>query len=402
MSGAACNVCLCVRGSCDSTEDAAGGASTVTLPQPYTGMEWDATGYWGTGVGSGRTRIDKIRSPVRESLSILVRPYEITRGGARDMVGFLAGRLLTVFVPTLLGISILVFGAMRLIPGNFVDVMIGLGPDVSEEQRDAIAASYGLTGPLPLQYLNWLGNMLTGDLGNSLRTGQPVVTAILDRLPVTLELAGLATLLSLLLAIPAGIIAAVNRGGPLDVVIRVVALVGLSVPNFLIATLLILFVSTRWPVLPTSGFVGIEQGLWPNLKSLMLPTIALGTLLAASIMRMMRSSLLDELGKEYLAVARAKGLAPKAVVLGHAVRNALVPVITVVGIQSGYLLGGTVIVEQIFAIPGIGRLALDAVSQRDYPVVQGTTLFIAAAFVLMNLITDIVYGFVDPRIRVRE
>jgi len=318
------------------------------------------------------------------------------------MVGFLARRLLTVFVPTLLGISILVFGAMRLIPGNFVDVMIGLGPDVSAEQRDAIAASYGLDGPLPLQYLNWLGNVLTGDMGNSLRTGQPVVASILDRLPVTLELAGLATLLSLLLAIPAGIIAAVNRGGPLDVAIRMLALVGLSVPNFLIATLLILFVSTRWQALPTGGFVGVEEGLWPNLKSLVLPTIALGTLLAASIMRMTRSSLLDELGKEYLTVARAKGLAPRAVVLGHAVRNALVPVITVVGIQSGYLLGGTVIIEQIFAIPGIGRLALDAVSQRDYPVVQGTTLFIAAAFVLMNLLTDIVYGVVDPRIRVRE
>jgi len=318
------------------------------------------------------------------------------------MIGFLARRLLTVFLPTLLGISILVFAAMRLIPGSFVDVMIGVGPDVSEEQRSAIAASYGLDQPLPIQYLRWLGNVLTGDLGNSLRTGQPVAQAILDRLPVTLELAGLATLLSLLLAIPAGIIAAVNRGAPLDVVIRVVALVGLSIPNFLIATLLILFTSTQWPVLPTTGFVSIEQGLWSNLKSLILPTIALGTLLAASIMRMTRSSLLDELGKDYLMVARAKGLAPRTVVLGHAVRNALVPVITVVGIQSGYLLGGTVIVEQIFALPGIGRLALDAVSQRDYPVVQGTTLFIAAAFVLMNLITDIVYGVVDPRIQARD
>jgi len=318
------------------------------------------------------------------------------------MIGFLARRLLTVFLPTLLGISILVFAAMRMIPGDFVDVMIGVGPDVSEEQRLAIAASYGLDQPLPVQYLRWLGNVLTGDLGNSLRTGQPVAQSILDRLPVTLELAGLATLLSLLLAIPAGIVAAVNRGGPLDVVIRVVALVGLSVPNFLIATLLILFVSTQWQVLPTLGFVGIDHGLWPNLKSLILPTIALGTLLAASIMRMTRSSVLDELGKDYLMVARAKGLAPTSVVMGHAVRNALVPVITVVGIQSGYLLGGTVIVEQIFALPGVGRLALDSVSQRDYPVVQGTTLFIAAAFVLMNLITDIVYGVVDPRIRARE
>jgi peptide/nickel transport system permease protein len=290
---------------------------------------------------------------------------------------------------------------MRLIPGNFVDIMIGLGGDVSDEQRAAITASYGLDAPLPLQYLRWLGNIFTGDMGNSLRTGQPVAQSILDRLPITLELTLLATLVSLLFAIPAGILAAVNRGGPIDVIIRLVALVGLSVPNFLIATMLILFVSTRWQVLPTTGFVGIEEGLWPNLKSLILPATALGALLAASIMRMTRSSVLEELGKEYLTVARAKGLSSKAVVMRHALRNALVPVITVVGIQTGYLLGGTVIVEQIFAIPGIGRLALDAVSQRDYPVVQGTTLFIAAAFVFMNLVTDIIYGFVDPRIRVK-
>ena len=317
------------------------------------------------------------------------------------MVGFLARRIITVFLPTLLGISLLVFFAMRLIPGSFVDVMIGLSGEVSDEQRAQIAASYGLDAPLPVQYLRWLGNILTGDMGNSLRTGQPVVQSIIDRLPITLELTLLATIVSLVLAIPAGILAAVNRGGPIDVAIRLVALVGLSVPNFLIATLLILFISTKWQVLPTTGFVGIEHGLWPNLKSIILPAIALGALLAASIMRMTRSSVLEELGKEYLTVARAKGLSSKAVVMRHAVRNALVPVITVVGIQTGYLLGGTVIVEQIFAIPGIGRLALDAVSQRDYPVVQGTTLFIAAAFVFMNLVTDVVYGFVDPRIRVK-
>jgi peptide/nickel transport system permease protein len=317
------------------------------------------------------------------------------------VLGFLARRIVTVFLPTLLGISLLVFAAMHLIPGNFVDIMIGLGGDVSDEQRAAITASYGLDAPLPVQYLRWLGNIFTGDMGNSLRTGQPVAQSILDRLPITLELTLLATLVSLLFAIPAGILAAVNRGGPVDVVIRLVALVGLSVPNFLIATMLILFVSTRWQVLPTTGFVGIEEGVWPNLKSLILPATALGALLAASIMRMTRSAVLEELGKEYLTVARAKGLSSKAVVLRHALRNALVPVITVVGIQTGYLLGGTVIVEQIFAIPGIGRLALDAVSQRDYPVVQGTTLFIAAAFVFMNLVTDIIYGFVDPRIRVK-
>jgi len=318
------------------------------------------------------------------------------------MIAFFARRVLTVFLPTLLGISILVFGAMRLIPGNFVDVLIGIGPDVGQAQRDEIARSYGLDKPLPVQYLLWLGNTLRGNMGTSLRTGEPVAGEILARLPITLELAGLATLFSLLLAIPAGILAAVRRGGVIDVAIRVIALVGLSVPNFLIGTLLILFVSTKWSVLPTTGFVPISDGLVANLKSLVLPTIALGTLLAASIMRMTRSAVLEELGRDYLTVARAKGLAPRVVVLSHAVRNALVPVITVVGIQTGYLLGGTVIVEQIFAVPGIGRLALDAVSQRDYPLVQGATLFIAAAFVLINLLTDLTYGLVDPRIRVPD
>lgn len=317
------------------------------------------------------------------------------------MFSFLARRIVTVFIPTLLGISMLVFGAMRLIPGDFVDVLIGVGPDVSQEQLEDIARSYGLDRPLPVQYVLWLGNTLQGDMGTSLRSGNPVSSEILRRLPVTLELAGLATVVSLILAIPAGIAAALTRGRWLDSVLRLVALIGLSIPNFLIATMLVLFVSTQWSFLPTTGFVSVADGLWANLKSLALPTLSLGSLLAASVMRMTRSSVLEELGKEYLTVARAKGLTQRMVVMRHAVRNALVPVITVVGIQAGYLLGGTVIIEQVFAIPGIGRLALDAVNQRDYPVVQGTTLFIAAAFVFMNLLTDVIYGLVDPRIRVK-
>jgi len=315
------------------------------------------------------------------------------------MISYLGRRLITVFLPTLLGISLLVFGAMHAIPGNFVDVMLGVGPDVSDEQREAIARSYGLDKPVPVQYVVWLGNALRGDLGTSLRTGQPVGDVILDRLPATLELAFMATIVSLLVAIPAGLVSAVGRNGVVDALARIVALIGLSIPNFLLGTLLILFVSLRWPVLPTTGFQPLGDGLGANLRSLVLPTISLGALLAASIMRMTRSALLEELRKDYLTVARAKGLSGRSVVLGHALRNALIPVVTVVGIQTGYLIGGTVIVEQLFAIPGVGRLALDAVSQRDYPVVQGTTLFIAAGFVLVNLLTDVVYGLIDPRIR---
>lgn len=316
------------------------------------------------------------------------------------MVQFLARRIITVFLPTLLGISILVFGAMRLIPGNFVDILIGIGPDVSPEQRQQITHAYGLDRPLPLQYLSWLANVLRGDLGTSLRTGDAVRTDILNSLAPTVELALLATLVSVVIAVPLGMAAALNRGGLIDGFARMVGLLGLSVPNFLLATLLILFVSTKWQVLPTIGFVPISDGLWPNLKSLILPAISLGALLAAAVVRMTRSAVLEELGKEYLTVARAKGLRNRSIVMGHLVRNAMIPVITVVGIQIGYLLGGTVIVENIFAIPGIGRLALDAVNQRDYPVVQGTTLVIAGFFVLMNLLTDLLYGLVDPRIRV--
>lgn len=315
------------------------------------------------------------------------------------MLSHIARRVIVIFLPTLLGISVLVFGAMHLIPGNFVDIMIGIGPDVSPAQRQAIARSYGLDKPLPLQYVLWLGNTVRGNLGTSLRTGRPVAREIVDRLPVTIELAGLATIFSLALAIPAGVLAAVRRNGVTDLLARLAALIGLSIPNFLLGTLLILFVALRWPVLPTSGFVPLSQGVWNNLRSLVLPAISLGALLAAAVMRMTRSSLLEELGKEYLTVARAKGLANWTVILRHALPNALVPVLTVVGIQTGYLLGGTVIVEQLFAIPGIGRLALEAVLQRDYPLVQGTTLFIAASFVFINLLTDIAYGLIDPRIR---
>lgn len=315
------------------------------------------------------------------------------------MLSFLARRLVTVVLPTLFGVSLLVFCAMRLIPGDFVDVLLGVGADVPQEQRDRIARSYGLDRPLPVQYVRWLGNAVQGDLGSSLRSGRPVAAEIADRLPVTAELAALATLFSLALAIPAGMLSALRRNGPVDVLARVVALVGLSVPNFLLGTLLILFIALRWPVLPTNGFVPLSDGLWANVRTLILPALSLGALLAASIMRMTRSALLEELAREYLLVARAKGLGGRAVLLGHALRNALIPVVTVVGIQTGAVLGGTVIVEQLFALPGVGRLALDAVLERDYPLVQGTTLFVAAVFVGINLLTDLLYGLIDPRVR---
>jgi peptide/nickel transport system permease protein len=317
------------------------------------------------------------------------------------MLTFLLRRALTVFLPTLLGISILIFGLMHAIPGNFVDILIGVGVDITPEQIKAIEASYGLDKPVPVQYLYWLGNVLRGNLGRSLRTGDPVAQEILRRLPITAELTAFALLIALVVAIPLGIIAALRRNATVDVAARVGSLVGVSIPNFLMGTLLILFFSLYLKGLfPTTGFVPLREGLVPNLRSLFLPALSLGLAMTASVMRMMRSSLLEELGREYVTVARAKGLAEKAVILRHAVRNALIPVVTVVGIWIGYLLGGTVIVEELFSIPGLGRLALYAIYQRDYPLVQGTVLFVAFVFVAVNFATDILYSILDPRIRI--
>lgn len=318
------------------------------------------------------------------------------------MATYLIRRAVLVFVPTLLGISLLVFGMMRMIPGSFVDVLIGIGTDITAEQRAAIEQAYGLDQPLPVQYALWLKNVARGNLGASLRTGAPVSGEILRRLPVTLELTLFAVVLALAFGIPAGIASAMRQNALSDAVVRVTGLLGLSVPNFLLATLLILAVSLYVPIFPTTGYAPPSAGLVANLKSLFLPAFSLAVGAMASIMRMTRSSLLEELRRDYITVARSKGLRERVVIVRHALRNSLIPVVTVVGIWAGYLLGGTVIIEDIFALPGIGRLALNAIYQRDYPLVQGTVLFIAFAFVLVNFVTDLMYGFLDPRIRHAE
>lgn len=318
------------------------------------------------------------------------------------MITFLTRRIIMVFAPTLLGISILVFVIMHLIPGSFVEVLVGVGTDITPEQLAAIERAYGLDKPLPVQYFLWLGNVLRGNLGNSLRTGLPVGSEILRRIPVTAELTLFALILALPLGISAGVVSAVRQNAWTDSLVRVGAMLGLSVPNFLLATLLILLVSLYIPVFPTTGFIPFSQGLGDNLRSLFLPAFSLALSAMASIMRMTRSSMLEELRKEYVKVARSKGLKERLVILRHVLRNSLIPVVTVVGIWVGYLLGGTVIIEEIFALPGVGRLALNAIYQRDYPLVQGTVLFIAGVFVFVNLLTDLLYGLLDPRIRHTE
>ncbi len=315
------------------------------------------------------------------------------------MQRYLAQRLVA-FIPTLLGISIIVFLVMRLIPGDMISAMIGTTYKLTEAQAAALRQYFGLDKPLHEQYLTWLASALRGDFGFSVRSGQPVLPEILSRFPLTLELAILAMVIALLIGIPIGVIAAVKRDSALDIAGRMFALVGLALPNFWMGTLIILVLSVVFGILPNSGdYTDLFRDPITNLKQMIFPSLTLGFAFSASVMRTTRSSLLEELRQDYARTARGKGLSEQAVVVGHCLKNALIPVITIVGLESGYLFGGAIIVEEVFALPGIGRLLLNAISQRDYAVVQGTIVFIAFNFVLINLIADMAYAFVNPRIR---
>jgi peptide/nickel transport system permease protein len=311
------------------------------------------------------------------------------------MLGFIGGRLLGT-VPVIVILSIGVFLMLHLTPGDPVQIM--LGQDADPQAVAAVRAELGLDQPLPIQYVRWAGNALHGDLGRSIRTNQPVSDAIVSRLPVTLELSLLALLISLLIGLPAGMLAAVRRNSSLDLASTGVALVGVSLPSFFLGILLILVfaLGLRW--VPPSGYTPLIQDPAMNLKQMLMPAIALGAALAGIVARLMRSSLLEVLGADYMRTARAKGLSEPASVIRHGVRNALLPVVTVVGLQVGALLGGAILIETIFALPGIGRLAVDSIFARDFPIVQGVVLFLALVRVLSNLIADLLYGRLDPRI----
>ena len=312
------------------------------------------------------------------------------------MIQYIVRRLLAL-VPVLLGISLIVFVLVHLVPGDVVSIL--LGPTTSPEAREALRKLFGLDEPLQVQYVRWLGGVLHGDLGTSLRTGQPVLSSILDRFSVTLELTGLAMVVALLIGVPAGLIGAVKQYSKLDYAVTLFALAGLSVPNFLLATLMILLLSLSVRLLPPSGYVAFSVDPAQNLRLMAMPALALGLGAASYITRMTRSSVLETLRQDFVRTAYAKGLPSLAVIIGHALKNALIPIVTVVGIQLGYLLGGAVIVEAIFAVPGVGRLALDGINMRDYPVVQGTVLFITVVFVFINLAVDVLYAYLDPRIQ---
>jgi len=298
-------------------------------------------------------------------------------------------RRLLLTIPVLLGVLTLVFALIHLIPGDPVQAMLGetASPADVEELRHRL----GLDAPIATQYGLFMRGVVRGDLGRSLRTGQPVMASIAERMPATIELALAAVALALLLAIPLGALAAVRRGSWVDHTAMATALAGVSIPGFWLGPLLALFFAVELGWLPVSG-----RGTWAHL---LLPAVSLGAALAAVLARVTRATLLEELSQPYVQAVRAKGASPFRVVVRHGLRNSLIPVVTLLGLQFGAVLTGTVVTETVFAWPGIGRLLVQSIGFRDYPMVQGCILFIAVTYVAVNLLTDLAYGALDPRIR---
>jgi peptide/nickel transport system permease protein len=299
----------------------------------------------------------------------------------------------------LLGVSILIFGLVRLLPGTIIDILAGTEGRLDPAQRAMVLHQFGLDRPLPVQYGLWLWNLVHGNLGWSFRTQQPVGELIAARLPITVELAVLTVAVVAVVGIPLGILASVTPSVRVKALAQIVGLLGLSVPNFWTAVMLIILASYAFHWLPALIFTPPWVSPWTNAQQMLLPVTSLALGLAAVVVRMTRSSMLEVLGQEYVKVARAKGLRGGTVLLRHALRNALIPIITVLGLQSGFLLGGVVITEQIFGLPGLGWMLLNGVYQRDYPVVQGTVMLFAVTFAAVNLAVDLLYTSLDPRIR---
>ncbi len=311
---------------------------------------------------------------------------------------YVASRL--VQLPTvLLGVSLLVFLMIHLIPGDAVDVFMGTQVSPTEEQVQALRRLLGLDQPLHLQYWTWLSGALRGDLGVSLRTARPVWSEIRDRFPVSAQLTVMTVFTAVVVGVPLGVLSAVRHGSRSDSMARVVSLVGISIPDFWLATMVILFSSLYWPVVQLGGYVPFFADPLQNLRIMLAPALTFSSGLVAVIMRFTRAAVLEVLRADFVRTARAKGLAERRVVFKHVLRNSLIPVITVVGFYTGYLLGGTVVIEEVFALPGMGRLTLNAIAQRDYPMIQGIVLVVATLFVLINLAVDLLYGLLDPRIR---
>jgi peptide/nickel transport system permease protein len=315
-------------------------------------------------------------------------------------MNYVAQRLLT-FPLILLGVSVVVFFSIRLIPGDAITAMLGTEAGLlTPAQRASLASYFGIDQPVWAQYGRWLAGLFSGDLGISVTYGKPVLGVILERFPLTLELALLSMLIALCTGIPLGVLAATRNERPSDLVVRLFAMLGQSTPSFVIGLLIIFVLSVVFGVVPTMGtFTPLTVDPLANLGQLIFPAITLGFAFAASVTRICRSAMLDVLSDDYVRTARSKGASAARVVWRHALPNALIPVVTLSGVEFGYLLGGAVIVEQIFALPGLGRLVLDAITHRDYALVEGAVLFIAFNFLVVNLLVDLTYVALDPRIR---
>ena len=313
------------------------------------------------------------------------------------MIAAYIARRFLLTIPAMLAMSLIVFFIIRLVPGDPVLVILGLRS--TPENVETLRRELRLDDPITVQYLHWLGNVVRGDLGEDFRTHEPIREQLLSRLPVTLEMAVLAMLMSAAMGIPLGILAAVRRRGLADQGSTALGLVGISIPDFWLGVMLILLMALVLGWLPSSGYVPLRESVWDNLRHMLLPAFTLALNFAAVLTRTTRASVLDVLNRPFVRTARAKGLRERAVVLGHVLKSAAIPIITVMGLQFGYALGGAIIIEQVFSLPGVGRLTLNAVLERNYPVVQGAVLLVTFLFMLTNILTDSLYAVIDPRIR---
>ncbi len=313
------------------------------------------------------------------------------------MIGYIAKRSL-LLIPTLFGVSVAIFAMVRLLPGDVIDILFGGDVTADEEVKQRAREQLGLTGSYPSQYWRWISRMFQGDFGDSLRNTEPVSAIMRDALPITLELVFLGLGIAVVVGLPLGVISATRRDGARDYAARVGGLVGVSIPSFWLATLLLLFTSRVFGWVPSLSYVSPRDDLGANLAQFILPAISISVFTMAIVMRMVRATMLEVLGQDYVRTARAKGVSRAKVVYRHALRNSLIPVITVVGFEVGVLISGAAIVERIFGLPGVGYLLLDAIANRDYPLIQATTLLLAVTFITFNLIVDVLYGVLDPRI----
>lgn len=317
------------------------------------------------------------------------------------MIGRLITNRLADLLLVLLGVSIITFLMIRLIPGDAVQIMLGANSEITPERMAALRERVGLDQPMLEQYLSWIGGVLRGDLGESLWTGAPVIDEIMARIGITLELTILSLALAIALAFPAGCLMAYVRSSAGDYVVRVLTIIGVTVPSFWLGALMLYGMYRLAPGFPTLGYVSFSEDPIGNLQRMILPTIALSLPVLATLARIVRSAMLDALGQDYVRTARAKGVSETMVVFKHALRNAMIPAVTTVGIMAGYLFGGAIVVEQVFALPGLGRLIIGAIAERNYPLIQGAILLVTGGFVLINFLIDLVYLAIDPRVSAR-